>query len=164
MGCQPQERLRIIRPNLLPQMLDDRFVTAHLHILPGKAERQPHQRIEPVQAQGAIAQQLPHMVAPADMVLLVGNDEPALVHRGAGGQVDPGPEYPQDEGGSNAVGKIDFPLQRRSLRQSAAQDPILDHAEKRHDGCSAQPDIHGGEQERRLLFRQLLRANDFLQV
>ena len=49
-GGQPQKRLGIIRPDVLPQPLDDGFITAHFHVLPGKAKGQPHQRIEPVQA------------------------------------------------------------------------------------------------------------------
>ena len=128
-------------------MLDDGFITAHFHVFPRKAESQPHQRIEPVQAQSGVAQQLPEGVAPADMVPLMGNDEPALIHRGAGGQVDSGPEYTHDEGGGNVVSKKDFLLQRCRFRQSAPQNQVLDNAVCCHDGCPSRPntggDLHG---------------------
>ena len=49
-GRQPQERLRIVRTDVLPQPIDHRFITAHFHVLPGKAEGKPYQRVKPVQA------------------------------------------------------------------------------------------------------------------
>ena len=51
-GGQTQERGGVVRPDVLAQLLDHGLVAAHLHVLPRQNERRPHQRVEPVDAQG----------------------------------------------------------------------------------------------------------------
>ena len=159
MGCQPQQGLSIIRPDVLPQGFDHRFVTAHFHVLPGKAKGQPHQRVEPVQAQSRVAQQLPDWIAPADMVLLVGKDEIPFFPGCTGRKIHPRANHTHNEGGRNAVRQIDIFFHRHRFCQSAPQSKILGNAVYRHDGRPGQPDVrsglHGGQFCLRLL--QLLR-------
>ena len=77
------------------------------------------------------------------MMPLVGNDEPAFIHGGTGRQVDSGLENAHDEGRRNAVGKIDFPLQRHRFRQFAPQNQVLGNAVSHHDGCPCRPNVRG---------------------
>ena len=51
-GGKAQKGGGVVRPDVLAQFLDHRLVAAHLHVLPRQNERRPHQRVEPVDAQG----------------------------------------------------------------------------------------------------------------
>ena len=159
MGRQAQEGLRILCTDILAEMPDYRLVTAHFHVLPRQRKGQPHQRVEPVQAQGGVAQQLPQGVVPPDVVPFVGNDEGALSLRGFRGQVHFGPQNTQDKGCRNVIGKINFLPVRGRAHQPVPQRQVLNHAVNCHDGRSCQPDICGDLQNGHLrlhLFRFLI--------
>ena len=162
MGGQAKQGRRVVRPNLGAQLLDDRFIAAHFHILGCKDKGRPGQGIEPVEAQGQVAQQLPQRVAPADVPLLMGEDEFLLLPGKAGGQINPGAENPHHKGRIDAIRHIDpFPGKGCS-RKLFVQTEILCGAVKGHDGCACKPDIRSNVQKIRcfrFVCRNLLGLN-----
>ena len=103
MGRQPQQGLGIIRPDLLPQSFQHRFVTAQLHVLPGQAEGQPGKGVEPMEAQGQVGQGFPYRIHPADMVALMGQDKRALFFRRFRRKIDVRAKEPHHKGRGDPV-------------------------------------------------------------
>ena len=129
-GGQPQQGGGIIPPDLGAQLPDHRFITTHFHVFPRQHERHPHQRIKPVDTQGAVGQKLPDVVKAADMVPLMGKNIRQLLAGEIGGQIDFGPEYSQNKGGADMVGPIDAPFQGYRIHQLFPEPEILPQAGK----------------------------------
>ena len=132
-GGKAQKRLGIIRPDVLPQAVENRLVAAHFHILPTQEEGQPHQGIEPVDAQSQIAQQLPQGVTPMQVMPLVGDDKAALLLGGIPGQIDFRTEQADHKGRLDIICDEDIISKWNYNRQLAPQfdignDTINSHA------------------------------------
>ena len=140
---QPQQGSGIVRPDMVPQLSDHRFIAAHLHVLPRQKEGCPHQRVKPVDTQRGVGQQLDDMVAPADMVPFVGDDEPPLLHGNRGWQVNPGTENPHSKGRGDVVRQVNLTTVQHRAHQSPAQTEIVHTAGNHHDPNSRQPDPGG---------------------
>ena len=106
--CKTQQRSSVLCPDFRTVHANHRFIAAHLHVLCGQYECQPHQRIEPVDAQGDIAKQLPEGIPSLDVAALVGNNVPSLSFRQSGGKIDLRADQALDEGGRDVVPKVDI--------------------------------------------------------
>ena len=138
-GGKAQQGGGVVRPDVLAQFPYHCLVAAHFHVLPRQNERRPHQRVEPVDAQGQKRQELHHMIPAAEVILLMPQDVASLRFRQGGGQVDLGPEQAHDEGGGDVVCQIDVVLQPHGPNQTAAEPQQRDHAVKKQQGHARQP-------------------------
>ena len=139
-GCQTQQACGIICPDLTAQPLDHRFVAAHFHILTGLDKGHPGQRIEPMEAQGKIGQQLDDMVTPADMMMLMLHDITPLLSRDTGGQINSGIQHAHYKGRGDMIRQIDISPEMDGANQIFPQLQVFHHAAQQHDRCSKQPE------------------------
>ena len=90
-----------IGPDGPPVQLPDHPLVAGQLDIPAKEDvGQPHDGVEPVDGQQGKAQGLPQVVQPFQMGPFMGQDMVFRVRIQTGGQVDPGPQDAQDEGGA----------------------------------------------------------------
>ena len=94
-----QQRLGIVRPLPVVQLLDRPLVTGQLDVPAQQYIGQPHQRMEPVHGQQYEAQGLPPVVPSEDMHLLMHHHMHQIPPLYPERNVDPGPNHPQHEGG-----------------------------------------------------------------
>ena len=86
---QLQQRCGVLDTDILPQLVNHRLVTTHLHIPTRKDKCHPNQRIEAVERQCKKCKYLYHMVKATNMVLLVENDVRLFLFLQATGQINP---------------------------------------------------------------------------
>ena len=129
----------VVRPDVWVQFPDDGLVAAHLHVLARQDEGQPHQRVEPVDAQRAKKQQLNDMVQTADVVFLMEKDIRPFLLRQVGGKIDFRPEDANDKGGLDVVCQPDILIQMYRSNQPAPQPQQGNRAVQGHDHYSGQP-------------------------
>jgi len=142
-GGKTQQGGGVIAADAFSQLFHHSFIAAHFHILAGQDECQPHQRIEPVDAQSEERQCLNHMVTSADMVLLVKDDVFLFTVGKCGGQIDFRPNQPHHKGRVNVVGKMNVAPQAYGTHQSAPDPYQGGGAVNSHCPHSGQPDDHG---------------------
>ena len=142
-GAAGQQGGRIVLPLLQIHSLDHPLITGHLHVTTQQKVSAPYQGIEPVNHQGNVAQQLEPVVSLLQMCLLVGQNVAPVARTEPGGQVNPGPEIPQNEGGWNLAALPDSWAEPNGFPQSQPEQDIGGETVKSKTGCSHSPDIPG---------------------
>ena len=127
-----------------------RLVAAHLHVPAHEGKGQPDQRVEPVNAKQQKGQQLHRVVAVADVEALMRQHIAQRLPLQADGQIDPGPDQPQDEGGAHRVRLVHIVRHQHGPGQALAQmqvghgpvDQQRDHARTPQRRPDSAPDLH----------------------
>ena len=103
---------------------DHRFIAGHFQITAQQAVGQPHQRIEPVQCQRQVAQQLPPMVTSTDMAFFMGKDVISGILGQVGAQIDLRAEKAQHKGGFHPAASPHTLRKDDTAANPALQQPI----------------------------------------
>ena len=127
-----QQGLGVVRPCAVSQAAERRLVAARLHVAHRQDPGQPHQGIEPVQAQRHIRQGLHQVVAAPYVTSLVRQHALALALAQPFGQVDPRPEHPGHERRVYPPRDAHAPLQRGGVPQPDAQAQVRHQRPEQH--------------------------------
>ena len=119
------------------------LVTSQLHIPAEQAVAQPHQGIEPVDAQNPVAQDLEPVVMPGDVGILMVEDKSLLLIAQAHGQVNSRREKAQDEGRVQSGALKAAVFDQIGLPHPALQPEIAHQAGGKHHRHTQKPYLSG---------------------
>ena len=89
----------------------------------------------------AVSQKFHHMIAPADMVALMGNDVAPFFLWCLEWKINPGTQDTQGKGGINVIRQIDFPAVYNGAHQFPAQAQVLNDTAQNHQAYACRPEI-----------------------
>ena len=147
-----QERLGVIRPRASAEPPERGLVAARLHVPHREHPREPHERVEPVQAQRYVGEQLVNMVAAPYVAALVREDALPLALRELRGQVYARAEQAHGEGGLYVIAEEDAPGEPPRIPEPHAQAEILHQPREQENPGDCEPyerrELHGVGYER----------------
>ena len=143
-GGQGQQGGGVVGLDLRAQPADDGLVAGGLDVPAHEDVRRPHRGVEPVEGQGHPANRLDNVIQAAQMGPLMAEDELPGLARQPGGQIDPGTDKAQDEGGVHGGVLPGAVLGTDGVKQTAAQPEIGEQRVERQGGRARQP--HPGQQ------------------